>query len=393
MKVRFYGYFAKNLGDDLFFKIALEKYPDVDFYLDTNYGYFPEFMFSYTNLHYLPTTRFFNSLVFLPFNINNYQIFCIANFIAKGMTKCFRRDFHCRFDAYLELVGSRFMVFTTKKDENTVSIDLNNSVVENKQYKLFENKTPKFLLGTNVGPLYSESYLVKYKNTFCEYDDVCFIDKASYNLYSFLPNVRYAPDLVFNLDTDKYSVKKEKQIIISIINLSLKTQFYNYTDFYCKKIAEIASEYADLGYTVKLTSFCKVEKDEVTINEIFKYIDKSYRKKVKRMFYNGKNMELILNEIAASEYIIAGRFHAMILAMLFGKPFLPICYNDKMYNYLNDIHFDGVIASVNHIDLDFEIIDKNRKENKTVDITNQLENAADQFKKFDEYINRFEKSD
>lgn len=64
MNVRFYGYFAKNLGDDLFFKIALERYPDVDFYLDTNFGYFPEFMFSYSNLHYLPTTRFFNSLFF-----------------------------------------------------------------------------------------------------------------------------------------------------------------------------------------------------------------------------------------------------------------------------------------------------------------------------------------
>lgn len=103
-------------------------------------------------------------------------------------------------------------------------------------------------------------------------------------------------------------------------------------------------------------------------------------------------MELILNEIAASEYIIAGRFHAMILAMLFGKPFLPICYNDKMYNYLNDIHFDGVTLGVSNIDFDFEIFDRNRKENKTVDITDQLKYAANQFKKFDEYVNRFEKS-
>ena len=63
----------------------------------------------------------------------------------------------------------------------------------------------------------------------------------------------------------------------------------------------------------------------------------------------------------------------MILSMLFKKPFAPICYSDKMFNYLNDIGFKGEIINIRNLDkIDFQTINYNFENNIVVDVKEHI---------------------
>ena len=69
---------------------------------------------------------------------------------------------------------------------------------------------------------------------------------------------------------------------------------------------------------------------------------------MKKYLYEGeynKATELL----GRCKYVIATRFHAVILALLFGKPVYPIIYSDKTKNVLYDIKFKGDTITINKI--------------------------------------------
>ena len=68
-------------------------------------------------------------------------------------------------------------------------------------------------------------------------------------------------------------------------------------------------------------------------------------------FYNG-NIGKTLEVFSKASFVIASRFHSMILGISFGKPVFPISYNCKTINYLNDLHFAGKYATLSSL---FEI--------------------------------------
>ena len=50
---------------------------------------------------------------------------------------------------------------------------------------------------------------------FAKYDGVTFRDQFSYNLFSCLKNVRWAPDIVFNYPVKRGKYKEKKRILFS----------------------------------------------------------------------------------------------------------------------------------------------------------------------------------
>ena len=57
--------------------------------------------------------------------------------------------------------------------------------------------------------------------------------------------------------------------------------------------------------------------------------------------YDGTNSNDILTSISESDYVIATRFHGVILALAAGRPVLPVIYSDKTQHTLNSIGFNG----------------------------------------------------
>ena len=69
-------------------------------------------------------------------------------------------------------------------------------------------------------------------------------------------------------------------------------------------------------------SFCKNEGDEQAIEEIISKCDKETKQHISKYYYKG-NIKEALEELANSQIIVGGRFHANILGMLLKKAVIP----------------------------------------------------------------------
>ena len=68
--------------------------------------------------------------------------------------------------------------------------------------------------------------------------------------------------------------------------------------------------------------------------------------------YCGTNMEQILALIAESEYMVATRFHAMVLGLGAGKKVLPLIYHIKLRNVLEDLSFRSPYYDIRQLPAD-----------------------------------------
>ena len=127
-------------------------------------------------------------------------------------------------------------------------------------------------------------------------------------------------------------------------------------------------------------SFCSFEGDEDAVDSILKLVEGKERVEVYK--YDG-NIQEALSVIASCKIVIAARFHAMILGLLFDKTVIPMIYSDKTFNVINDIGFKGKyirLEGLSYFDIsNFSEADLNYK----FDITNQIEDSRKQFKVLD----------
>ena len=84
-------------------------------------------------------------------------------------------------------------------------------------------------------------------------------------------------------------------------------------------------------------SFCEGYGDNEITDELYDSLTE--KKNVERLFYNGDNLARILNSIAKSEYMIATRFHAIILGLVYNLKVLPISYSIKTENMLKSLGY------------------------------------------------------
>lgn len=348
----------ENLGDDLFVKIITNRYK---------------------NTFYTLVNKKYNKKVFSP----NLKIYYVNEFIYRSIRKLCKildkndiieKKVIDKTDCIITIGGSVFM-----QDKNRM----------NYRHSTWYKKYPKeqYIIGSNIGPYYDEDFIKDLKeNIFSEAKDVSLRDEKSYKLVKELNNTRCNPDLVFSLDTSKYQKEDTGTVVITVINPQRKKNQIKIVDekAYEEKILEMVNYFSEQGLEVILMSFCKKEGDESFINKV---IRKSQNKNVKKYFYRG-NIDEIVSMIAKSKIIVGSRFHANILGLLFGKTIIPISYNDKTINFLEDIGFKGKMAKIEEIkNFNIKSFTKEDLEYK-IDVEELSKSALKHFDKLDEILEK-----
>lgn len=317
MKVFLKCIFENNLGDDLFIRTVCNRYPDISF-----------------------TAIARNNLTIRP-QIPNLKVVHINNSIYKAFRKIsFQLNRVCVADRILvssaDLVaavgGSLFM-------ENKIYKD---SLKADKYYNTYwfeQVKKPLYIIGSNVGPVYNEHYLQKVKRIFLKADDVCLRDHASRDLAG-IEKVRTAPDVIFGVIDEPMNTETEKKAVISVINCEKKArQMRNFnTEKYREAMIHLIRQLTDQSYNVILYSFCKDEGDEEEIAVLKERLGNTDH--ISEYFYKG-DIDEALSVMEKAEIIVGTRFHANVIGFAMHKKVIPVIYNDKTRNLLDEIHFEG----------------------------------------------------
>ncbi|WP_423188924.1 polysaccharide pyruvyl transferase family protein [Alkalibacterium sp. f15] len=359
-----------NLGDDLFIKILCERYPDVQFFIECS------------EEEAKPFEKITNLKAFQPFlieriikKVNRTFSIEIPEFISK------RKKI---IDSSLGTVNIGGSIFIQDDNWKSKVKNYNEMVLSSRNY---------YIIGSNFGPFQDKDYLTSYTEVFKQVNDVCFREKYSYDLFSENNNVRYAPDVVFTMDTkNDLSIKNtddEKYIVISIIDLSNRAALKMQEDHYINAVYNIIVDAQARNYKVSLMSFCEYEGDLIAINKIKNYFEEkgSSLSGVSSYNYNG-NMVEALSIIENSSGVVATRFHSVILGLLFNKPLYPFIYSSKTLNVLNDIGFKGKYTHINEIEqLDTASVVSQLEDYSAIDISKQCTEAENQFYKLDQLLN------
>ena len=342
-------YLENNLGDDIFLYIFAKRYLNVQFYVNAPMRNINEL--GLDNVHpYSFVDRVLNKI--------NLKLF------SKKISKN-------KYDARIVVGGSMFM-------EKKLS--------EKELHKLLNIKysrlVPMFFIGENFGPYKNTFYLQEYKKIFQRAEDVCFRDEYSAKLFSGLPNVRVAPDIVFGLDRSEYLCRQSRRVIISVINLDDRDGLSKCRAAYEKKILEVAEHFSNINYEVILMSFCEAEGDKIAIQRILSKTSSNVN--ISAYFYKGDLKEAI-EYISTSECVIGSRFHSIVLGMVFGKKTLPIAYSDKTKNMLEDIGCSSRSFDIKEIrKMDVSKIDSYFV--KLDDVSRLSEESKKHFEKLDEFL-------
>lgn len=356
-------YLSFNLGDDLFLDILAKKFPNYQFtinYLGKNYD---PFISKYDNVNRRKYT-FLNKIgqrLKISDHITNY------NQIAE------------EHDALVFIGGS---IFREEEYHSSLYKDRLNMVQEfNKRSK------PVFILGANFGPYNTEEFLNDYKEFFKLCHDVCFRDLYSYNLFQMLPQVRYAPDIVFQMEVDQYKqeVNKKNTVGFSIIDVRHKQGLSKYHNDYINSSVKSIELLVNKGFECCFLSFCEKEGDLQIINQIISYLPQEIMKNVSIYEYKGDLKEAI-SRIASFKSIIAARFHANVLALKLGIGVMPIIYSDKTTNMLKDIHFDGTLIYMDQVNLQCNENVLNRSFDSFVNMDSISNEAKKQFEKLEQFL-------
>lgn len=357
-KIMINAYTHFNIGDDLFIKILCERYPKSKFVL-------------YAPSQYKLCFKDLKNISFYP---SDSIIVRGINYIFRKIKICgdFRQILANSCDATVQIGGSLFIQGDNWKERFEYAKTMINA------------KKPYFLLGANFGPYTDKEYFYKHKEIFKNFSDICFREKYSYNMFKDLSNVRMADDIIFQLHP-KDNNELENTIIISVIKPSTRKYLSNYNEIYYRKINEIAVYFLKREFNVTLVSFCEQEGDKEAVDIIFELIPEKFVSKVRRHYYT-VNIEETIDLIARSSFVVASRFHAMIIGWVFKKPVFPIVYSDKMTNVMKDVGFKGTYTDFNDInDLKPEKVFECIRTNM-IDVSIQVKNAEKHFEKLDQFL-------
>lgn len=310
-----YAYDKVNLGDDLFLHTITKRYPSVRFLLWSS----------------KENKKTFSSLRNLRVIDRENNFFQMLNRIHPSLVARYKNWQEKRADAVVYIGGSIFIEYESWP-----------LVLNWWNYQVDHHRL--YVLGANFGPFHSETYRAAMAKVFDRAQDVCFRDRYSCELFE-RHRVRWAPDILFGCPMPK---KKEikHQVFLSVINCEKKNEGDHtlgvYQNQYMENLIELMQVYLQRGYHVVLSSFCKAEGDEEVISALEQHFrEKTASGKVQPLCYDGTNADALLEAIAESEFVIASRFHAVILGLAAGRPVFPIIYSDKTFHVLDDMGFCG----------------------------------------------------
>lgn len=317
-RIFIYAYLVGNLGDDLMVRILCKRYQDIQFGIYAEKNYRKRFqdvpnlkVYSWEDKRASFWNKFWKKI--------------------KGTDNGYWKMLLKFSDAVIHIGGSSFV---QHYDEFMPLYD------SDREIRRLSRKL--FVIGVNFGPYTDDNYYRKYYELFEKYDGVTFRDHVSYELFKKLPNVRYAPDVVFNYDAEATeNIRTKKQVLFSIIELENrggKFPISQYKDGYESFILRMAEEAAERGYDIKFLSFCEAQGDVRAVQKIIERIPEQYRSRISSATYSG-DVKTCIHLIRESEIIIGTRFHSIILGWLLRKKVLPVIYDDKTRHVLQDVDY------------------------------------------------------
>lgn len=330
MKILLIAYVKGNFGDDLFIKTVINRYPDVEFYINSeNEEYFKSFK-KYSNINVILEKRDFSKIDI---------------------------DF---YDAFLYVGGSIFIesAGTGIKRLN----DFREFVLSCKE------KGKKFYyLSSNFGPYETEEYYVAARNLFKECEDICFRDTYSQKLFEDIETVRYAPDLILALDFEKQQVLKDS-VGVSMIDITKVKGLENLENEYYEFFKGNLRNFIAQGKEIYLFSFCKFAGEEDSIEKLLKYFSEKEVERIHVVKYDD-DIESFLSEYSKMEYMICIKFHAMILSTVFKQKKFVLSYYDKLNKVNEDLKLTRNLFDLKNISADiylelekFDLIDDIKQE-------------------------------
>ena len=316
-KLYVHAYLVGNLGDDLMVAAVCRRYPKTLFHFVNNDIYQKRFA-----------------------DLPNCKVYAIQDPDFPKLHEKYLKKYHKNVlidglqgrlihtsSAVAHIGGS---VFVQHKDDYSEAIGVDRD--------LLEYGRRLFVVGANFGPYTDEQYLRDYRTLFASYAGICLRDRASYDLFKDLPNVRCAPDPVFTLRPALPAAKKRKAVFAPI-ELSIrkgKNDLAGYEASYAAFQAALVSELLKRDYEVTLLAFCQAEQDETMLQHILAALPEEEAARVRCKSYTD-NRNDILSEFAESELVIGTRFHSIVLGLVYGCRTLPVIYSGKTAQMLSDI--------------------------------------------------------
>ena len=131
-----------------------------------------------------------------------------------------------------------------------------------------------------------------------------------------------------------------------------------------------------------MLSLCNLQKDHLMCQRVKEH----FSEHVTVVDYQG-GIDKVVDIFARAEYVIASRFHAMVLGWLAKAPVFPIYYSNKTINVIRDYGFNGSYASILEFsELSCEGIDQNRLNGYLFETAALQTEAQKQFLKLDEFM-------
>lgn len=316
MKVYLFACIEKNIGDDLFVKILCERYPNVDFVITSraNYG----------SLKDIPNL-IFSDLLEKWIRVSSLGQNNIIKALAAKIIQLYYTYRLPQYEVGVFIVGNAF--------KNTKYTGWKQSRWIRERIRLVDRF---YIISTNFGPFSEEQWKNDFDKIFSEMKDVCFRDNYSYELFSQLPNVRFAPDAVFTLGMREHN--KNKNVIISLIDCSFQARsekLKKAASIYEQKIADTINLLLTKGYRITLLNSNK-QQDRPACDRILNKVNPT---NISVLDYDG-NLDKIFELYENSSYVIGTRLHTIILGFLFKLTVVPIVYDIKVTNLLGECSFD-----------------------------------------------------
>ncbi len=313
-KVLILGYFRKNVGDDLFIAMLLNRYKNIEFIIRID----KEFYFE-------PFKRYKNCTM----EINTQDI------LDQDMSY---------IDACIYVGGSIFIEYANSLDYRKKF----NQFLQNCK----NDNIPFFYMSSNFGPYKTQEFFDSCCEAFSIIDGITFRDKNSYKLFENIENAKYVPDLVFGLHIRK-GRKIKNSVGISLVDLSLPVRGEKVNKIepkYLNMLKNNIQKFIDEGKKVYIYSFCEREGDVETINKIETLLDDKYKGKLNKILYTGKPGELhtFIHQYSRMEKTICTRFHSLVLSLIFKQELFVVSYSNKLDNLLQDLNDDLNAVNINN---------------------------------------------
>lgn len=195
------------------------------------------------------------------------------------------------------------------------------------------------------------------------FDYLILRNKKDYEFFSkrFSLNMcKYIPDIVFLkkkiVSYNFWSKPTNKRVGFFLSQTAVSNLNNNQTDIYYKSIISIINYWTYKGRDVCLFPMCcgdsKNEDDRIINYDIYNKLNNKEREHV---IIFSKN-ELIIENMATLEFSVCWRFHAHVLSISYGIPFLSISKTPKVINLLVDnnleelmYHDKNLVQGINYI--------------------------------------------